>query len=160
MSYTINIGTTSDDIRRYKKEVSWIQSEGTAKEIPIAATSVVDQLEPVFIVDYDAAYLTCNYVYCQALGLSYFCRVSENTAKRIVLTCTVDPLSVDIDNCKINVIRNGGLGAPTKIQDSKLPVIPGEQELMQTVATHPALTTSAEWCYVITVIGGSVNNGN
>lgn len=157
MSYTINIGTTSDDIKRYKKTVSWIQSEGTAKEIPIAATSVVDQLEPVFIVDYDAAYLTCNYVYCQALGLSYFCRVSENTAKRIVLTCTVDPLSVDIDNCKINVIRNGGIGAPTKIQDTKLPIIPGEQEIMQTVATHSALTTSATWCYVITVIGGATN---
>lgn len=154
MSYTINIGTTSDDVRKYKKTVSWIESEGAAKEITIAATSVVDQLEPVFIVDYDAAYLTCNYVYCQALGLSYFCRVSENTAKRIVFTCTVDPLSVDVDNCKINVVRNGGIGAPTKIQDSKLPVISGEQELMQTVAENSALSSSATWCYVLTVIGG------
>lgn len=157
MSYTINIGTTSNDVRKYKKDVSWILSGEVPREISIAATSTVDILEPVFIVDYDAAYLTCNYVYCSAFGLSYFCRVSENTAKRIVLTCTVDPLSVDIDNCKINVIRNGGIGAPTKIQDSKLPVIPGEQELMQTVATHSALTTSATWCYVITVIGGAAN---
>ena len=157
MSYTINIGSTSDDNKKYKKSVSWIESDGLPKEIPIAATSVVDQLEPVFIVDYDAAYLTCNYVYCQALGLSYFCRVSENTAKRIVLSCTVDPLSVNVDNCKINVVRNGGIGSPTKIEDTKLPVLPGEQELMQIVSTNSALKTGASFCYVITVIGGEVN---
>lgn len=157
MSYTINVGTTSDDVRKYKKNVSWILSQGLPKEIPIAATSTVDQLEPVFIVDYDPAYLTCNYVYCSAFGLSYFCRVAENTAKRIVLTCTVDPLSVDVDNCNINVVRNGGIGAPTKIQDSKLPVLPGEQELMQTVSENNSLSPSASHSYIITVIGGEVN---
>lgn len=156
MSYTINIGTTSDDVRKYKKNVSWILSGEVPKEIPIAATSTVDQLEPVFIVDYDPAYLTCNYVYCSAFGLSYFCRVAENTAKRIVLTCTVDPLSVDVDSCKINVVRNGGIGAPTKIQDNKLPVLTGVQELMQTVSVNSTLDPDAD-CYVITVIGGEVN---
>lgn len=156
MSYTINIGTTSDDVRKYKKNVSWILSGDVPREIPIAATSTVDQLEPVFIVDYDPAYLTCNYVHCSAFGLSYFCRVAENTAKRIVLTCTVDPLSVDVDSCKINVVRNGGIGAPTKIPDNKLPVLPGEQELMQTVAENSTLNPDAD-CYVITVIGGEVN---
>ena len=157
MSYTINIGTTSDDVRKYKKTVSWILSGEVPKEIPIAATSTVDQLEPVFIVDYDAAYLTCNYVYCSAFGLSYFCRVAENTAKRIVLTCTVDPLSIDVDNCKINVVRNGGIGAPTKIQDNKLPVLTGVQELMQTVAVNSSLSSGASEAYIITVIGGEVN---
>lgn len=158
MSYTINIGTTSDDVRKYKKNVSWILSGEVPKEIPIAATSTVDQLEPVFIVDYDPAYLTCNYVYCSAFGLSYFCRVAENTAKRIVLTCTVDPLSVDVDSCKINVVRNGGIGAPTKIQDNKLPVLTGVQELMQTISENSTLDPNAD-CYVITVIGGEVNAG-
>lgn len=157
MSYNINVGTTSDDIRKYKKNVSWIMSGETPKDIPIAATSTVDQLEPVFIVDYDAAYLSCNYVYCQALGLSYFCRVAENTAKRIVLTCTVDPLSVNVDNCKINVVRNGGIGAPTKIQDTKLPVLTGVQELMQTISVNSSLSSSASEAYIITVIGGEVN---
>lgn len=160
MSYTINIGTTSDDIRKYNKNVDWILSGEVPREISIAATSTVDILEPVFIVDYDTAYLTCNYVHCSAFGLSYFCRVSENTAKRIVLTCTVDPLSVNVDNCNINVIRNGGIGAPTKIQDTKLPILTGEQELMQTVAVNNSLSSAASECYVITVIGGSVNNGN
>lgn len=159
MSYNINIGTTLDDVRKYKKNVSWIMSGETPKEIPIAATSTVDQLEPVFIVDYDAAYLTCNYVYCSAFGLSYFCRVAENTAKRIVLTCTVDPLSVNVDNCKINVVRNGGIGSPTKIQDNKLPVLTGVQELMQTVAENSTLNPDAD-CYIITVIGGEVQNGS
>lgn len=157
MSYTINIGATSDDVSKYKKNVSWILSGVSPKEIPIAATSTVDQLEPVFIVDYDPAYLTCNYVYCSALGLSYFCRISENTAKRIVLTCTVDPLSVDLDNCMITVVRNENTNGPTKIQDNKLPIIPGEQELMQTVATNSSLSPAADYCYVITVIGGEVN---
>lgn len=156
MSYTINIGTTSDDVRKYKKNVSWILSGDVPKEIPIAATSTVDQLEPIFIVDYDPAYLSCNYVHCSAFGLSYFCRVAENTARRIVLNCTVDPLSVDIDNCKVNVVRNGGIGAPTKIQDNKLPVLTGVQELMQTVSENSTLNPDAD-CYIITVIGGEVN---
>lgn len=157
MSYTINIGTTSDDVRKYKKNVSWILSGLVPKEIPIAATSTVDQLEPVFIVDYDPAYLTCNYVYCSALGLSYFCRIAENTAKRIVLTCTVDPLSVNVDSCKITVLRNGDLGAPTKIQDSKYPILTSEETIDQVPVTNADLQVPIGYAsrYVLQVIGGS-----
>lgn len=158
-TYAINVGYTTDDPLTYKKSVNWISDaqDLSPKSINVSPTSIVDQLTPTFIVDYDSRYLTANYVRCDALGACYFCKVSEDTAKRIILTCSIDPLSYDLDNCMITVVRNENTGGPTKIQDNKLPIIPGEQELMQTVATNSSLSPAADYCYVITVIGGEVS---
>lgn len=153
----LTIGKTTDNNMKVNKTFS----EKFAENVSIEPTSIVNKLNPVFVVAYDSRYLDANYVYCSDLDRYYFCVPSVNTGGRVVLTCSIDYLSgVDLSECPITVVRNGGIGKPTKITDTKLPVLTGEQELKQTIASNNALGTAMTHRYVITVIGGNVNNGN
>lgn len=151
----INIGYVNDDPRVVTKTF-----HSLADSVPIEATSILDQLNPVFIVNYNSQYLTANYVECSALGRKYFCKVSVNTAARTVLTCSVDPLSsFDLSNCSIAVLRNEGIGQPTMYQDSKLPVYPSKKNVTSIVMqeTSGLFTANGDECYVLTVIGGDTS---
>lgn len=147
---------TSDDEKTAFKNCTQI-----GNDIEAIPTDDMSELQPKIVLNYDSTYLAANYVYI-ALFDRYYKIIEKNVTigKRIVITCIVDAVMswyTPLLSCNITAIRNGGIGQPTKIQDNKFPVLPNEQELMQTVATNSALNNNNEWCYVITVIGGEVN---
>ena len=152
----IQLLKTTDDQRKAFKNCANV---GTV--INAVPTDDMSELQPKIIINYDSAYLAANYVYIALFDKYYkIDKKAVTIGKKIVLDCTIDAVMSyynSILNCDITVIRNGGLGQPTKIQDNKFPVIPNEQELMQTVSTNVSLANTAEYSYVITVIGGAAN---
>ena len=144
-----------------------ITQVGNAIDItPFNAMSVIN---PDIIIDYSETIQTANY--CKISWVDsgllhemwYFCKFTTGNGGRLIVSCERDPLYSfrnAILNCPITVVRNGGIGKPTKITDTKLPVLTGEQELKQTTASNSALGTAMTHRYVITVIGGEVNNDN
>ena len=150
----LKIGKTTDNNMKVNKSFS----EVIAENVNIEPTSIVNKLNPVFVVTYNSRYLDANYVYCSDIDRYYFCVPSVNTGGRVVLTCTIDYLSgVDLSECSITVLRNGN--KPTNIPDNKFPVIPNDETITQTVAVNNDLSPNHEYCYVLTCIGG-VQNGN
>ena len=152
---TIDICSTAQDPLVADKSYSVIQAS-----VAIEPTSIISQMNPVFIVDYDSRYLGANYIVCGDLGRKYYCTVSVNTAQRCVIECHVDPLSsFDLSNCLIGVIRNEGIGAPTMYPDQKLPVYPSKKNIGSIIMqeTSGLLTANGDWCYILTVIAGTPN---
>lgn len=152
----IQLLKTTDDQRKAFKKCTNIGAVINA--IP---TDEMSELQPKIIINYNEAYLAANYVYIALFDKYYkIDKKSVTIGKKIVLDCTIDAVMSYYDSilkCSITAVRNGGLGAPTKIQDTKFPVLPNEQELMQTVAINSSLKTNPTYSYVITVIGGEVN---
>lgn len=149
MAFTIDIGYTTDNIKKVNKTVTYI-----AQGVVIHPTSSISQLSPVFIIDRDDRYLSANYVIATFLARKYFCSVSVNPAGAMVLSCSVDPLSsFDLSSCPIQVTRNGGIGKPTMYPDTKYPIIPNKKDITSIVRSNAALHVN-NGVYVLTVIGG------
>lgn len=145
---TIDCFTYSGEPMRYSKTKTQI---GTS--ITIDPLSTINELNPVFVVSYNSQLLACNYIECSELGRSYFATKSIDTAGRIVFSCTVDYISsFDLSSCPINVVRNGGIGAPTMIPDSKLPINPNKKDIIKTSLANNVFTKSESYCYLLTVI--------
>lgn len=161
----IKLLTTTDDSRKAFKTCTQISND-----IEAVPTDDMSELQPKLVLNYNSDYLAANYVYI-ALFDRYYKIVEKNVTigKRIIITCLVDAVmswflttqtKAGIENCMITAIRNGGIAAPTKVQDNKLPIIANEQTLQQTVSVNNSIGNTKEHCYIITVIGGEVNNGN
>ena len=155
MSFTINIGYTTDRVDKVNKSFTPLSP---AAGVSISPLSSINQLSPVFVVDYNAAYLSANYVVVGApLNRKYYCGVSVDTAGRMVLTCTCDYLSsFNLANCPIQVTRNGGIGKPTDYPDDKFPIKPNQCDITSTIKTTNELDVNISRGYVLTVIGGGV----
>lgn len=154
MAFTIDIGYTTDNTYKVNKTVSYI-----AQGVTIHPLSTVNQLSPVFVVDYDSRFLTANYVRANFLRRMYLCTVSVDTAQKLYLSCSVDYLSsFALRDCAITVTRNGGIGAPTEIPDSKLPVIPNRKNIDSITVFNSNISDFANdpraLNYVITTVGG------
>lgn len=154
MAFTIDIGYTTDNTFTVNKSVSYI-----AQGVTIHPLSTVNQLSPVFVIDYDSRFLNANYVRATFLGRKYFCLISFDTAQKMYLSCSVDFLSsFALGNCPITVTRNGGIGAPTEIPDNKLPVIPSRKRLDSITVFNSNISDFANdpraLNYVITTVGG------
>lgn len=154
MAFTIDIGYTTDNTYKVNKSVTYI-----AQGVTIHPLSTVNQLSPVFVIDYDSRFLTANYVRATFLGRKYLCTVSVDTAQKMYLSCSVDYLSsFALGNCPITVTRNGGIGAPTEIPDNKLPVIPNRKRLDSITVFNDQISDFANDTralnYVITTVGG------
>lgn len=156
--YSIKIGNITEDPLVAVKSPSWIN-----QNVPLLPTSVLDQRSPTFVIDYQDSYLGANYIECSKLGRKYFIQnKSVDIGKKIVFSCIVDPLSsFSLSSCKISVIRNGGIGAPTKYIDEKLPVYPSKKNVSSIVMRqlivplNSQLSTTDGDNYLLTVIGGS-----
>jgi hypothetical protein len=156
MSFYIEIGTTNDNNNKVNKSVEWKSPSGG---VLIDPKSTLDVIKPVFIINNNPAYLTCNYVKASFLNRQYFARITLDTGGRMIVTCSVDVLSsFDLSECELTVLRSEQEAAPTKIQDGKLPILPNEQTVQQTVSENPGLTPYGTECYIITVIGGIETN--
>ena len=132
MAFTIKIGSTSDNPLKVSKTVTW-----TNQQLSISPLSAYDLIAPLFVLDYNSGYLACNYIQDNNTNLYYFIEnISVDTAQRMNIKCRIDPLnSYNLSNCNITVTRNGGIGGPTLIPDSKLPVIPNIEETWSAIAT-------------------------
>lgn len=150
LSYTITIGNNNDNVLKVGKTLTG----GKVKTInPKEIQSII---HPTFIIDYDSDLIGANYVTTNFSNYQYFIDDIEiNTAGRMVLKCTIDPLSgFDFSNCPITVVRNGGIGEPTKIPDNKLPVKPSSEKIQQIPVSNSEFTWLTTYPYVVQVIGG------
>ena len=158
MSFTIQLGYTSDNPSAVEKTYTIVSPSGG---IVISPTSKINQLKPVFVISYNSAYVNCDYVIASFLGRKYFCTIDYEIGKQMTINCTVDHLSsFNLRSCPVTVVRNGGIGEPTKIQDTKFPVLPNTETVQQVPITHEAFTPYGERCYVLQCIGGAVSNGS
>lgn len=132
----------------------------TQTPLTIENTDRVDILAPIFEIAYDSSYMTANYLYCDTTDRYYYITdVRINTAQRIELVCAVDvrqSFSQSIAETECTVIRAESLGAPTKIQDMKLPVNPSTKIITSIILPETTQTfdTDASYSYLLTVVGG------
>lgn len=97
---------------------------GTAKTLHVKHK--IDLLNPVFEVDYNAAFLAANYIYIAEFGRYYFCTIATDTAQRITVSAAVDVLyshAAQIKGAAVTVIRSEAAGI-TYVVDDKLPIDP------------------------------------
>lgn len=139
----------------------YLQTIGT---YTIRPTAELDIEYPKFLINYSAALLPCNYIYCAEYGRYYFAKLTTKPGTEAVLECVSDPLmsfSTEILNCSILATRAESFGKPTHYPDNMLPVYPSKKNVtsivMQQQAGSPLtglLDTSATDCYLLTVLGG------
>ena len=152
MAFTIDIGYTTDNNLKVNKSVSWLSPNGG---VTISPLSIIDQQNPVFVIDRNDTYLTANYVKCTFLGRKYAATVSVDTAQKMVIRCTCDYLSsFDLSNCPIQVTRNGGIGKPTDYPDTMFPIIPNQKSITSITRSNSILTANGG-SYILAVIGGA-----
>lgn len=136
--------------------------------IDITPFNAMSITTPEVVIDYNEAIATANY--CKISWISegmlnemwYFCKLRTDNGGRYIVSCERDPLYSfrnAIRHCPINVVRNGGVGKPTKITDTKYPVSPVEENIDQIPVSNSSLTANGSGCYVLQVIGGATNGG-
>lgn len=153
MGFTIDIGYTTDNTYKVNKSFTKVRTN-----VSISPLSTINQLNPTFVIDYDSSLLNCNYVEASFLGRKYMATIAVDTAQRMIISCSVDYLSsFSLKDCPITVTRNGGIGAPTKIPDNKLPVVPNVEDVYSTTAKNPFFEESPSTCYVITLMNGGIS---
>lgn len=82
----ITIGTCTDDKRVLQKAFS-----GT--DITVQLKSPCDILNPVFLLQYNAAYMTCNYIYCDEFKRYYYINnILLKPGNQMEISCSVDVL--------------------------------------------------------------------
>lgn len=112
MSFEATLYNCSDDPRKAVKTFP--------AGIPVATitpTESCDILNPTFILNYNASYTTCNYIFVGApFNRRYFITdIKIDIGKKIVITCAVDVLSTywaDIKGNEVNVVRQENLKEP------------------------------------------------
>ena len=129
MAFSATIYNCSDDPKVLSKTLS-----GGTPVSSITPTEACDILNPTFILNYNSAYTTCNYIVVGApFNRSYFITdMKIDIGKKIVISCAVDVLETykdSIKNCMACVTRNEGIGKPTYVPDDKLPVDPNQKYL-------------------------------
>lgn len=155
---TINIYKIAKDNRVIDKITGAVALND--QPITIKPTEKLSLISPVFEIDFDAAYMTANYLYCDSFDRYYYITDARvNTAQRLELECMVDvrqSFSAALKNSEVTVIRNEKIKYPTQIQDNKLPVNPSRKIITSIVIPEidNSFSTSASYSYLLTVIGG------
>lgn len=155
LSYIIHVGTYGGNNSAVGSAKTFTSLTGE-NGITINPKTIQNVLRPVFEIDYNSALLNANYLHAPFLEKYYFISsVSINTAGRMVFECVVDPLkSYDLSNCPITVVRNGGIGTPTKTPDNKLPIKPSSEDIKQIAVANGEFKALLNYPYVLQVIGG------
>lgn len=155
----IDLLLTSDNLIKAKKNFQTIENDVNA-----TPTAPINILEPTVIVDYSENYLKANYIYIDLYKRYYkILEIISDIGKKIKFICTVDSVTSWIDylqNCDITVVRNEGIGEPTKIPDNKLPVSPNEKKVTQVPVSDYNITNShldSTGIYILQCIGGHIN---
>lgn len=160
---TINIYKTTADPRALDKITGATLINSTP--ITVKPTAKVNLLAPVFEVEFDADYLTANYLYCDTFDRYYFIsNPSVSTGNRIELACSIDvrqSFRGRILKTPLTVLRSQSIGAPTKYQDQKLPIYPTKKNVtsIEMPENSNAFRTFSlnllDYGYLLTVVGGA-----
>lgn len=148
----ITIGTTSDDRRKLTKSFSGVN-------IQVQLKSPCDILNPVFVLSYNTAYLTANYLHCPEFNRYYFINnIEVLTGNRIELSCSVDVLHTYRDAIKsiqANVARNADSSIRNPyISDSAKPIEAKTVCDTYVFNAYPFATHEYFGDYILTVLGG------
>ena len=144
MSFTVSFYTSTANPKKLDKSGN-LTIIGTAKTLHVKHK--IDMLNPVFDVDYNSLFLPANYVYIAEFGRYYFCTIATDTAQKMTVSCTVDPLysfAAAIKNCPCTVIRSERAGI-NYVPDNKLPIDPNKVKIHgDTLSLNPfnRLTTT------------------
>lgn len=145
MAFTVTLYTNSADRRVVDKTGNLTAITG-GSNVSCSPTEAVDMLRPTFVINYNANFLTANYLYCSVFDRYYYINEREiEIGKKIILHCEVDPLMSwkgSIKECVGCITRSESVGGPTFVPDNQLPVNPKEKDLMVVrkdfdVYTHP-----------------------
>lgn len=151
---TVSLYNTSDPNNKLNKSLSAVQ-----ESISAVPTQGVSLLAPSLILDYVEAYLGANYIYISEFGRYYYITdMKVDIGKKIYIYCSVDPLmsfSAEILSCPVVITRNEGIGRPTMIPDSMLPVNPSAKRTtsIKMSDTSASLDVNGTTCYLLTTIG-------
>lgn len=129
MSFTVSFYTSTASPKKLDKSGD-ITIIGSAKTLH--SKHKMDVLSPVFDVDYNVQFLPANYCYIAEFGRYYFCTIATDTAQKITVSCTVDPLysfATAIKNCPCTVVRSER-GGVTYTTDTKLPIDPNKYRVV------------------------------
>lgn len=154
---TINLYTIAKDSRELDK-VSGVYPINLLP-IPVEPTELVNSMNPVFDIAYDASYLNANYLYCDTFDRYYYLSPPHlNTAGRLELSCSIDvrqSFKTAIMNTYCTILRSSIYNKPTLYPDSKLPVYPNEKIVtsIELPEVNNELDVDGTWCYLLTVMG-------
>lgn len=155
---TITLYKVISDKRALDKITGLTPSYPALSVYPLREVSVIN---PVFIVDYNSGYLSCNYVYCDLYDRYYYItNMQVDTAGRLNIYCDIDvrqSYSTAIKNAPCTVIRGGT--QPTNIVDNKLPVNPSHKDITSVTMSevNNSFDVDASYSYLLTVVGGEPN---
>lgn len=147
----------TDDPKKIDKDTSVTIGQTAAHTLD--PTAIVDLLNPVIVIDYNAEFLNANYCYIDTFDRYYWCSFGVNTAGRTVVNCSIDPLksfAATIKSCKATIIR-AEIGEPTYVVDDKLPIDPSRVEIdAYNFPGDPlAIPASEHYKYLLITNGGS-----
>lgn len=126
MGYTVTLYTNSSSSNTADKTLTQIGN--TTFDIKSIHSNNI--LSPDIIINFDAAYLACNYCYVDTFDRYYYVTPETDTAQRIILHCTADALTTaykkyGLSAAQCSVIRSESEGA-TDIIDKSFPVNPSK----------------------------------
>lgn len=156
---TINLYRTNADPREINKISNAVLIN--PNPIVIKPTELVNLARPTFEIDYNSAYMTANYCYCDEFDRYYYVLPPHlNTGKRLEIPCIIDvrqSFSSAIAATECTIIRAESIAQPTRIQDTKLPINPASKIVTSIVLPETSQTfdTDASYSYLLTVVGGS-----
>lgn len=151
----IEIGKTSYDRKKINKTFT------TAVTIDADILEPCSISEPVFIVEYNSAILTSNYLYCAAFARYYFITdITVDNGGRLKISCKRDVLksyASNILNLNCTIARNEYANSGYQV-DNMLPLVPkcdvSYIEILN--ETFNIRTTGSEFNFVICIAGGNV----
>lgn len=164
MSFSATLYNCSDDPRKAVKTLP--------AGIPVATitpTESCDILNPTFILNYNASYATCNYIFVGApFNRRYFITdIKIDIGKKIVITCAVDVLSTywaDIKGNEVNVVRQENLKEPylpdpeykTYTDFAPFVIMPSNEDIANLVVgdLNPEPPNTAPKIYIVSYVGG------
>lgn len=153
MGFTLNLYTTSSDPRQVTKSLSEV-----ANSVAINPTASLDVLSPTIVLGYNETYLRANYCYIPFLKRYYYINnIALEIGKQITLNCSIDVLMTydsSLRNCNACVIRNEGIGKPTNIVDTQLPIIQGKYNISAQIFPNSPLDTDVLTNTILITLGG------
>lgn len=153
----INLYKISADPRKLNK-LSGV-SPVNLDPITVKPTEKVNLINPVFEIDMDETFMTCNYLYCDTFDRYYFINSANvNTGHRLEFNCSIDVRTSFASAIKASsglILRAQSKGAPTRYPDSKLPVFPTGKIItsIELPEVNKELDTNGTWSYLLTVVG-------
>lgn len=148
---TATLYTTTDDNRVVNKSLSQIAS------VNLHPLKGVSLLSPDFTINYNATYLSANYIYVATFGRYYYINdITIATANTMILHCICDYLMSwknYFTNIPCVVVRNEFIKS-TNVPDKKLPVDPVAVDLESLVFSGGTLLGNTS-SFLLQTMGGS-----